>query len=87
MELACHPQTGFVAGPSSSLHAVLQLAASPVEDVMTLSNEYVLAMAECLLKGGDDPDTPAGRRLVCQCTRLKFWFGVGQVEAGQIWQD
>ncbi len=35
-----------------------------MEDVMALFNEYVLAMAECLLKGGDDPDTPAGRRLV-----------------------
>ena len=48
--------------------ATMQLAASPPEDVMTLFNEYVLAMAECLLKGGDDPDTPAGRRLVRQCT-------------------
>jgi hypothetical protein len=42
----------------------MQLEATPMEDVMALFNEYVLAMAECLLKGGDDPDTPAGRRLV-----------------------
>ena len=42
----------------------MQLAATPAEDVMALFNEYILAMAECLLKGGDDPDTPAGRRLV-----------------------
>jgi len=31
--------------------------------VLALYNEYVLALAECLLKGGDDPDTPAGQRL------------------------
>ena len=43
---------------------MMQLASTPAEDVMTLFNEYVLAMAECLLRGGDDPETPAGRRLV-----------------------
>ena len=32
--------------------------------MLALYNEYVLAVAECLLKGGDDPDTPAGKRLV-----------------------
>ena len=32
--------------------------------MLTLYNEYVLALAECLLKGGDDPDTPDGKRLV-----------------------
>ena len=47
-----------------------QLATSPVEEVLALYNEYVLALAECLLKGGDDPDTPAGKRLV----RTSYWL-------------
>lgn len=29
-----------------------------------LSREYISAYADCLLKANDDPDSPAGKRLV-----------------------